>query len=237
MKEIAEIKFPSITDYVIKDNGEKMINIRKLNNSNIIIRPYYYSQGVAGAPSSVWVRETVASMLNDVANKAKQQGYQLVVYDGWRPLVVQQRLWNYYYITVKNKHKDEKVSEEQLIKETSFYVSKPSENPENPFLHSTGGAVDVTLAVNGDEIDMGTKFDDFSNKAWTNHFEKYADDIEVRDNRRLLYNIMTEAGFTNLPSEWWHYDYGNKFWMYFNNKENAIYNGVLQLDVDCFPLI
>ena len=55
----------------------------------------------------------------------------------------------------------------------------------------------------------------FSDKVWINHFEEYEKDIVVRDNRRLLYNVMTEAGFTNLPSEWWHYDYGDKFWAHF----------------------
>ena len=38
-------------------------------------------------------------------------------------------------------------------------------------------------------------------------------------------NVMTKAGFTNLPSEWWHYDYGDRFWAYYN-KCSAIYEGV-----------
>ncbi len=39
-----------------------------------------------------------------------------------------------------------------------------------------------------------------------------AEDEQVRENRRLLYYAMIDAGFTNLPSEWWHYDYGDRFW-------------------------
>lgn len=63
---------------------------------------------------------------------------------------------------------------------------------------------------------MGTLFDDFTNRAWSNHFESYEDCEDVKKNRRILYNVMIMAGFTNLPSEWWHYDYGDKFWAYFN---------------------
>jgi D-alanyl-D-alanine dipeptidase len=33
---------------------------------------------------------------------------------------------------------------------------------------------------------------------------------------------MTDAGFTNMPTKWWHYDYGNKFWAYYT-KEPAKY--------------
>ena len=36
---------------------------------------------------------------------------------------------------------------------------------------------------------------------------------------------MTSVGFTNLPSEWWHYDYGNANWAYYK-KESPIYSGV-----------
>ena len=73
-----------------------------------------------------------------------------------------------------------------------------------------------------------------------NHFEDDYDEAEmspeVRDNRRLLYETMINAGFTNLPSEWWHYDYGTKFWGYFTGKK-ALYKGILTHNLpDRFPL-
>jgi hypothetical protein len=37
-------------------------------------------------------------------------------------------------------------------------------------------------------------------------------DLLAKKNRRLLYHAMKKAGFTNYPSEWWHYDYGDTFW-------------------------
>jgi D-alanyl-D-alanine dipeptidase len=36
---------------------------------------------------------------------------------------------------------------------------------------------------------------------------------------------MIKAGFTNLPTEWWHYDYGDKFWAYYN-KTRTLYTGL-----------
>lgn len=83
---------------------------------------------------------------------------------------------------------------------------------------------------------MGTLFDDFTDRAWTDHFENYEDNEDVRKNRRLLYNAMIEAGFTNLSSEWWHYDYGDKFWAYFTGN-TAMFEGIIDADLpNRFPL-
>lgn len=59
----------------------------------------------------------------------------------------------------------------------------------------------------------------FTERARYNHFEKYTHFSNGETNRRLLYNAMISAGFTNLPSEWWHYDYDTKFWGYFTGKK------------------
>ena len=64
--------------------------------------------------------------------------------------------------------------------------------------------------------------------------ESSDDDYRVKHcrqkNRRMLYNVMTAAGFTNLPSEWWHYDYGDNMWAQLTGGK-AIYAGILDADV------
>jgi len=61
-------------------------------------------------------------------------------------------------------------------------------------------------------LDMGTDFDSFEIMAQTAYFKRVQGGEEVHQNRRLLYIVMTQAGFTNYPEEWWHYDFGNQFW-------------------------
>ena len=56
-----------------------------------------------------------------------------------------------------------------------------------------------------------------TDRTQTVYYEKKPEEEIIR-NRRLLYHVMTENGFTNLPSEWWHYDYGDRFWAYYNQK-------------------
>ena len=95
-------------------------------------------------------------------------------------------------------------NQDEVIKN---YVSLPNENEELPPLHATGGAIDLTIVdvKTKKELDMGIGFDAFSDLTNTDAFEKEGMDETIRENRRILYNAMTKAGFTNLPSEVWHF--------------------------------
>ncbi|MGV8547019.1 M15 family metallopeptidase, partial [Pseudomonas aeruginosa] len=48
----------------------------------------------------------------------------------------------------------------------------------------------------------------------------------VRDHRRLLYHAMLDAGFSNLPSEWWHYDFGDQLWAWHTGATQALFGPV-----------
>ncbi len=228
---IPTIEFPSISDYKIIDLDEPLVS---LSECGFLCDSQYYAQGVPGSLKSCYVRKSVASKLR-LAQSWLPKGLKFKIYDGYRPIEVQQRLWNFYRNDLKIKNPD--ASDEELDKLTGFFVSKPSYDEFHPSLHNTGGAVDLTIVTdNGCALNMGTLFDDFSDRAWTNHFEVHTKCNEVKHNRRLLYNAMIQAGFTNLPSEWWHYDYGTKFWAYFNQKD-ALYKGILHHNMhDVFPL-
>ena len=71
---------------------------------------------------------------------------------------------------------------------------------------------------------MGTAFDAFTDRTYTAYFENEKEET-VKENRRMLYHVMNGAGFTNLPSEWWHFDYGDRFWAFYRKKP-AVYGGV-----------
>lgn len=70
---------------------------------------------------------------------------------------------------------------------------------------------------------MGAAFDDLNAISHTDHLERelIAGRIEHDNpallNRRLLYWVMRHVGFTNYPSEYWHFDFGNQ--MYIFNRQ------------------
>ena len=78
--------------------------------------------------------------------------------------------------------------------------------------------MDLTLRRLGgarEPVFMGSIFDESSVVSDTDYFERHVkteSDRVARTNRRILYWSMTGQGFTNLASEWWHYDWGTQLW-------------------------
>lgn len=196
--------------------------------SCIEVAMQYPVMGMHHAEQRCFVRKEVYEMLLSAAGKLPA-GYRLKIYDAWRPFALQQELYTVYSDLIVKKFGLGGCSEEEKKTIIEKFVSKPDEDRDIPPVHTTGGAVDLTIiGKDGNELAMGTDFDAFTEKTYTSFFEKEedtAENITIRNNRRLLYHVMTEAGFTNLPSEWWHYDYGDRFWAFYH-QEPAIYRGV-----------
>lgn len=195
----------------------------------IVYSPVYFDLGLPGAVNQCCLRKgTAIKLLNALELLPMQYGFK--IFDAWRPFELQLSLYNAYKETVVKNNPDKTSEEIDFL--VNKYVSIPANDPQKPPVHTTGGAVDLTI-INLDshqELDMGTDFDYFGEKASSDYFERL-DDIssseydKIRLNRRLLYNTMIYAGFSNLPSEWWHYDYGNAYWASSFHK-NALYQGI-----------
>jgi len=129
-----------------------------------------------------YLRKDVAQALKDVQDEFAMQGLGLKIWDGFRPVSAQWKLWNIC--------PDEK------------YVSNPAKGGR----HTRGTAVDVTLISlkDGQALEMPTGFDDFTEKAW----HTYEDlDAKVKKNRELLKLVKEKHGFESITTEWWHYDF------------------------------
>lgn len=123
--------------------------------------------------------------------KEKHPEYSLIVYDAARPMSVQQKMWN----IVKGTSK-------------SIYVSNPGRGGG---LHNYGLAVDVSIVnENGEALPMGTEVDHLGIEAHITHEVELVKSgrisKEAYQNRLLLRQVMKDAGFRALNSEWWHFN-------------------------------
>lgn len=126
------------------------------------------------------LRPGTAARLARVQVRLIEARLGLVVWDCYRPLSIQQRMWDY----VKDPR----------------YVADPKEGSK----HNRGAAVDVSMVqLLGREMDMGGDFDDFSERSHRGYEE--LSDLQKR-NRRILENAMGLEGFVPLSTEWWHFD-------------------------------
>lgn len=126
------------------------------------------------------LRPAVAAQLARAQAAAAREGLGLKVFDCYRPLAIQRHLW--------------------ALVPDERYVADPSKGSR----HNRGAAVDLTLVdASGAELSMPTGFDDFSARAHRDYADLPADAVA---NRARLERLMTAAGFTGLPTEWWHFD-------------------------------
>ncbi|SDL35718.1 M15 family metallopeptidase [Pseudomonas indica] len=192
---------------------------------NFLVYPAYYKQGIRNALPECHGRTGVFERLLTAASLLPE-GVRLVVLDAWRPFAVQQYLYESLLdaVTARYPQLDDR-RRQQLTRQ---FVSPPDNSRNAPSPHLTGGAVDVTLCDrHGRWLDMGTGFDEASPRSSTTAFEQLeqptAEQEQVRRHRRWLHNAMIEAGFSNLPSEWWHYDFGDQLWAWHSGAQAALY--------------
>lgn len=227
MRKIPHIDVPPIYrehDFI----DEELVEIPK--DSGILVDMQYPRMGMEKAIDKCLVRKTVLEKLLE-AKKNLPEGLTFLIWDAYRPLALQEEIYYKYRANLIETFDLAKLPEEEQNEIIRQYVSLPKADEEIPPLHATGAAIDLTLARidDGTCLDMGVGFDDFSNLSETDAFEADGMDETVRANRRILYYAMVDAGFTNLPSECWHFEYGDRNWGYYKNKP-AIYKGIMKLD-------
>ena len=185
----------------------------------------YPKLGMENAIEKCYLMREVYERLK-MASSNLPDGYSLVILDAYRPFELQKELFDKYSKIIEKKFHLEKYSELDKNNFINKFVSIPDKN--SPPAHTTGGAVDVTLLYNGEYLDLGCKFDEFCDRTHTNYYKDYKDleSINIHKNRMILYNSMIKAGFTNLESEYWHYDYGNKNWADITGNE-IVYNDII----------
>lgn len=130
--------------------------------------------------TEVYLRYSTVLKLMDVQAEFREQGLRLKIWDGFRPLEAQEKLWK--------------------AKPDPNYVSNPKTGKNT---HSRGNTVDLTLVdAEGKELEMPTGFDDFT--AYANRDYSDCTDAAAR-NAMLLQETMEKHGFEGLQSEWWHF--------------------------------
>lgn len=143
-----------------------------------------------------WLRREAADALEQAAAwlQARRPGYRLLVLDALRPQRVQQRLWDELQGTP-----------------LTLYLA----HPERGSIHSYGMAVDLTLLdPQGREVDMGSGFDEMTLASHPDHEAEHLalGTLTARHlvERGWLRAAMREAGFHGIPTEWWHFDFGDR---------------------------
>lgn len=161
-----------------QENGfDVILDIRYATANNVTGQKFY------NQPYSL-LHPDAAVLFKKAINLAKLQNLKFKIFDTFRPIAAQEFLFE--------KFPD------------GGFVSNPK---TGSVPHCRGVAIDLTLVdKNGNELEMGTDFDNFTEAAYHNctTISKAA-----QDNRKILFEIMKEAGWDFYSKEWWHYQIFN----------------------------
>lgn len=170
-------------------SGTNFVNVKKLDNSIIVDLRYNTMNNFTGERiynfNQAVLRESTTKKLVKANLLLKKQGFKLKILDAYRPYSAQEELWIKY--------------------PDPSYVAKPNKN--NIKGHMLGATVDITLiTLNNKEVNMQSKFDDFSSRAHRDYKRTSAQEKYYQ----ILNKAMTQAGFTGYSKEWWHYSDSNQ---------------------------
>lgn len=212
---------------IIKECNEKLV---ELDPKEFSLDPVYFTWGHTDT-KKMYLREGTIEKLREAKRNLhkipEHADWNLKIWDGFRTLKTQQILYDNYYNQLEKEHPDWSVK--KLRKNVEIFVCKPSYDPLSPSYHNTGGTVDLTLVdKKGREIPMGTPFDEFTERAFVDHFVNKNDpeSVKFHKNRMLLQKIMLDADFVNYEEEWWHFSYATKEWAEKKGNDFAIYGSV-----------
>lgn len=206
-----------------------------LNNidPSVIECSYYASEHnflgriVKGYTTTRIICTTVAAQrLKEVHDFFKNQGYRLVIYDGYRPqrAVDEFKAWGLDELEQATKALYYPTLEKKEVFQQGYLAKKHS-------THSRGSTFDLTLIeegrtlqsiqvskrflANGEEIpfldnntvDMGSSFDLFHE---VSHHDSTLVSDQCNEKRNFLRKVMMSHGFKPCSAEWWHYTLGDE---------------------------
>lgn len=166
---VSDDEFVRVLDY-IPTASQELMYARSNNFTGQVIYDF----------QDAYLRYGTVKKLQLVSADLEELGLYIKIWDGFRPVSAQFKLWE--------------------VCPDSTYVANPNKGYSS---HSRGNTIDLTLVDgNGTEILMPTGFDDFSQKADRDYSDCTA---EEANNAQLLEILMEKHGFSGYSGEWWHF--------------------------------
>lgn len=226
----------------IKECGELLLDIPAGPFALTNPHPYVELEAPYGETSPWRLRQRVIEALLRAHDEleACRPGWRLKLFDAYRPVPVQAfMVWREFRLQAERagkslatyrdptelKQRDPDLYRVLATKVFEFW-SVPSDDPRTPPPHSTGAAIDLTLQdESGRERDMGSPIDETSERSYPDHYAPATlPGMQVfNENRMILNQVMTSAGFCRHAHEWWHFSLGDQMWAAQRGEAVAIY--------------
>ncbi len=215
----------------IRECGESLVPIPR--DQFVFFDPApYVALGASYGKASPWMLRTgVLAALQKAQDWLHRQrpGWRIMLFDAYRPNEVQIFMVEREFgFKAREAGLDPSAltpeQREKLAEKVFRYWAIPSDDPATPPPHSTGAALDITLAdEQGGEVDMGSPIDEGAPPATPDYFAGATDEAGRRahEHRLLLRQALRYGGFRQHPGEWWHFSYGDQMWALAERQERG----------------
>ena len=161
----------------------------------------------------------------------------LAIFDAWRPIPVQSFMVNHAIEEECSRRGVDRMDPSHaqalslVVADVGRFWAPPSDDPATPPPHSTGAAVDLTLATvfDGSPLEMGGAIDAIGSISEPDHYGALAErqpqssEAVWHGRRMVLRQVMSAFGFEQHPNEWWHFSHGDQLWAWRSGAARAIY--------------
>jgi zinc D-Ala-D-Ala dipeptidase len=174
--EVGKFRVPELVELVKLDPTIKL-DIRYATANNFVGRSLY-------TEARAFLQKPAAEALKRANAKLLQQGYGLLIFDGYRPWAITKLFWEVTSGAQRN------------------FVADPRKGSK----HNRGCAVDLSLfdLKTGQEVEMPGAYDEMTARSYPTYKGGTAAQRRTRD---LLRTAMEAEGFRVNEYEWWHFDY------------------------------
>lgn len=215
-KEVSDSKLPESFVYLDQINPKIFSNLRYLTTEN-----FMHEKVIGYKKNRIIMTYKAAIALNEAWKVFNSKGYNIVIYDAFRPTRSVQNFVK--WAEDKNANQINKASYFPYVDHDKVFDEDYIANRSG---HSRGSTIDISIIELGkslqnvvrinrtlsddrqiiflddNTIDMGSSFDLFDKAS--NTLSNLVTETS-RQNRLFLKNVMELNGFVNYELEWWHF--------------------------------
>lgn len=192
LRPVAELRAEALKAEPPKEEGDflptDLVELAKLDPTIKLEIRYASTNNFMGtkmySEARAFLQRPAAEAVVRANKKLRQQGFGLLIHDGYRPWYVTKMFWD---ATPDDK---------------KIFVA----NPYPGSRHNRGCAVDLSMydLKTGEAVTMPSGYDEMSPRAFSDYAGGTA---EQNEHRAILRRAMEAEGFFVNPKEWWHFDY------------------------------
>jgi zinc D-Ala-D-Ala dipeptidase len=227
-----------IRSHPIDECGERVVDLPQLATHAGVDMRFSKRPHVDALPRMFYLRAGISDLLIGAASEMNDQGWSIVVEDGFRSVAMQRGLTRAPYIldTVARLVVWEAPAPEKQIEVLRRRAAALVANWPRTATHMSASAVDISVvdSETNEYVDRGGPYLELSQLT-----PMHSPFVSGRaaENRLRITEIMGKYGFVAYPYEFWHYSQGDTFAEYLQHSGTPSRYGPVSINLDTLEVM